>query len=622
MADTLHRQRGISAVYLMWYTAGIYLDAGLQALPILLPCCLLTLLASAASEFLAWRFADAPVIPSYCGRVIILVSTIRPLCIGLLIGLNLYSNGIDILRVVSASVLMVFSIGAVLTDRPNLKAAHRSLTCYLMPAIVGAALTGTRPGVALALVMLTFLAYCLRQTWIENRAYWALLHAERDLRVAQQAKAESLRRESLELAQQAKRLAVASERSRIAAEWHDSLLADLSSAALQLERAQRRVDRGESPSPAIEMAMKSIRQCKSEARLLIHDMFAIGPEEAGLAASLQRELSGVATGKRLKFRLDAATELAISPSDTRQIVRIGEEAVANAVRHSGANDINVELRHEHASLALAVTDNGAGFDPSVPRPGHFGLDIMSSRAQRLGGTIEIQSQRGQGTTVTLRIPRSGTTVNPIRVLVVDDHFMARLALKTLLEDEDTGLTVVGEATDCAGALQLFEELSPDVTILDLRLPDGSGLGVLRNIRHRYPHAKLIVMSNLEGSEYIVRALNEGAQGFLVKDSPADEILTAIRAVHQGRQFLSQSATRSLDQRGEVDELSAREQDVIELLVKGSTNQAIADQLGIAEKTVRAHMTSIFAKLRVTDRTQAAILAVSRGLVDPETALKG
>lgn len=207
-------------------------------------------------------------------------------------------------------------------------------------------------------------------------------------------------------------------------------------------------------------------------------------------------------------------------------------------------------------------------------------------------------------------------MNPIRVLVVDDHFMARLALKTLLQDEDTGLTVVGEAADCAEGLRLFEELLPDVTILDLRLPDGSGLVLLRQIRQRHQHAKVIVMSNLEGSEHIVRALNEGALGFLVKDSPADDILQAIRAVHQGRQYLSSSATRSLDQRGALDDLTAREQDVIELLVKGLSNQAIADHLGIAEKTVRAHMTTIFSKLRVTDRTQAAMLAVTRGLVDP------
>ncbi|MCC6538516.1 MAG: hybrid sensor histidine kinase/response regulator transcription factor [Bryobacterales bacterium] len=621
LADTLHRQRGISAIYLFWYSAGVFFDPVLGASPLLIPCCVLTLLASIASEYIAWRFAGAPVIPAYCGRVVVLVSTIRPLCLGCLIGLGFYTDGVDIIRLIGAMALIAFAIGAVLTDRPNLKAAHRSLVCYLVPAIAGGALHGSREAMALALVMAVFLVYGLRQTWIENRSYWALLHAERELRAAQQAKAASLQREALDLAQQAKSLAVASERSRIAAEWHDSLLADLSSATLQLERAQRRAGRGESPQEAIGMAIQCIRQCKAEARLLINDMFA-GDTQSGdsLQVVLERELARVpaASGARLTLRCDGAGEAAaLAPGETRQIVRICEEAVSNAVRHGRAREVAVELREEARSLELTVTDNGGGFDPAAAAsPGHFGLDIMRSRARRLGGSIEISSRPGHGATVTLRLPRSGTTVNPIRVLVVDDHFMARLALKTLLQEEDTGLAVVGEAADCAEAIRLFEELLPDVTILDLRLPDGSGHGVLRQIHQRHQHAKVIVMSNLEGSEHIVRALNEGALGFLVKDSPAEEILEAIRAVHQGRQYLSRSATRTLDQRSSLDELSPREQDVIELLVRGLSNQAIADQLGIAEKTVRAHMTAIFSKLRVADRTQAAMLAVTRGLVDP------
>ena len=621
MADTLLRHRGVSVIYVLWYTLGVYFDPSLLESPLFLPCCLLTLVASIAGEYLAWRYAFAPAIPPYCGRVILLVSVVRPWCIGSLIGLSFYTHGITLIRTVSAAVLMAFSIGAVLTDRPNLKAARASLFGYLVPGIAGAAFSGAPTGWSLAAVQLTFLLYCLRQNSLENKSYWALLHAERELRAVQRIKAQHLQREALDLAQQARSMAIASERSRIAAEWHDSLLADLSSATLQLESARRRLDRGEAPGLSIDRAMQSIRQGKSEARLLIHDMFSVGHSDESLTERLERELGDIATaaGANLIFSGGADPAALLSPGDARQIARICGEAVSNAVRHGAAREVEVVLRHQPQILEFSITDNGSGFDPASTNPGHFGLDIMRSRARRLNGTLDIQSQRGQGTSVTLRLPRRGTPVNPIRVLIVDDHFMTRLALKTLLEEEDAGFKVVAEAADCADALRQFDELLPDVTILDLRLPDGSGLGVLKQLHQRYHHAKVIVISNLEGSEHIARALSAGALGFLGKDAPAEEILTAIREVHQGRQFLSGSASRRLEQRAALEELSPREQDVIELLVRGLSNQAIADQLGISEKTVRAHMTSIFTKLRVTDRTQAAMLAVTRGLVDPAPA---
>jgi DNA-binding NarL/FixJ family response regulator len=140
--------------------------------------------------------------------------------------------------------------------------------------------------------------------------------------------------------------------------------------------------------------------------------------------------------------------------------------------------------------------------------------------------------------------------------------------------------------------------------------------VLQQIRAADPKARVLVMSNFEGTEHIASALSEGALGYIFKDSSPEELMAAIEAVANGRQFLARRAARALNERTSTESLTPRELDVLELLVRGHSNQAIADALGIAEKTVRAHMTGILAKLQATDRTHAAVIALQQGFVTP------
>lgn len=202
---------------------------------------------------------------------------------------------------------------------------------------------------------------------------------------------------------------------------------------------------------------------------------------------------------------------------------------------------------------------------------------------------------------------------PVRVLVIEDQYFARVALHTVIDSRDD-MQVIAEGAHGSEALSLFREHRPDVTIMDLRLPGLSGFDAIRAIRGEDPSARIVVLSNFQGSEDVHRAMSAGAMAYLTKDADADELAAAILAVHKGRRYLPASLAQAEARRMPGGELTAREQDVIELLTRGCSNQQIADRLHIAEKTVRIHVSNILAKLRVEDRTQAALAALQRGIV--------
>jgi len=201
----------------------------------------------------------------------------------------------------------------------------------------------------------------------------------------------------------------------------------------------------------------------------------------------------------------------------------------------------------------------------------------------------------------------------IRILLVEDQYFSRLALHTVL-DSQPDMRITGETMRGDEALAAFRKSEADVVIMDLRLPGSSGFDAIREIRGEVKDARIVVLSNYEGSEDVHRALEAGAMAYLTKDASDDELVHAIRSVHRGKRFLPPNVKTLLDQRKFGDDLTAREREVLELLALGLSNQEIADRLDIAEKTARAHMTHILEKLGVSDRTQAVITAHQRGLV--------
>lgn len=203
--------------------------------------------------------------------------------------------------------------------------------------------------------------------------------------------------------------------------------------------------------------------------------------------------------------------------------------------------------------------------------------------------------------------------NPIRILVAEDHLIARVGVSTIVNLQPD-MTVVAEAANGQQAIELYRKHLPDVTLLDLRMPILSGIEAAASIRRDFPKARLIALTTYGGDEDIRRALQAGVQAYLMKDILHDELLKAIRAVHAGLTYLPMTVAAALAAQIPRPDLSARERQVLELIVAGLANKQIAFTLNIAEYTVKNHVKNIFEKLGVQDRTQAATAAIQRGII--------
>jgi DNA-binding NarL/FixJ family response regulator len=201
----------------------------------------------------------------------------------------------------------------------------------------------------------------------------------------------------------------------------------------------------------------------------------------------------------------------------------------------------------------------------------------------------------------------------IRVLLIEDHFLARMALHSALPGH-SHFSIVGDASDGEKGIEMFRALRPDVIVLDLRLPRISGFELIVQIRKEQPSARIVILSNYQGSEDIYRAVSSGAMAYLTKDASGEEVLNAIQSVNRGLRYLPHVALDRLAGRMHSIELTPREKEVLACITQGRSNREIAEKLNIAEKTVRIHVSSVLDKMGARDRTQATIYAIQRGLV--------
>jgi DNA-binding NarL/FixJ family response regulator len=210
---------------------------------------------------------------------------------------------------------------------------------------------------------------------------------------------------------------------------------------------------------------------------------------------------------------------------------------------------------------------------------------------------------------------------PVRVLIADDHPVVRQGLRTYLETLED-VEVVGEAGDGAEAVELAVRTSPDVVLMDLVMPELGGVEATRRIRAASPAAKVIVLTSFDADEQVFPAIRAGAAGYLLKDVRPAELAEAVRKASLGEALLAPSVAARLMQevageRPAVGTLTGRELEVLRLIARGLPNKLIARELAVSEKTVKTHVSSILAKLGVTDRTQAALYAVREGLAELE-----
>jgi len=202
---------------------------------------------------------------------------------------------------------------------------------------------------------------------------------------------------------------------------------------------------------------------------------------------------------------------------------------------------------------------------------------------------------------------------PIRILTVDDHALLREGIAALIAAE-VDMTIVGAAATGREALEQYRALRPDVTLMDLQMPELSGLDALTAIRAEFPAARIIVLTTYSGDAQMVRALKAGASGYLLKDFVYKELPEAIRAVHAGRKTLSPEVSFEMAAYTNREALTPAEIDVLRLVAAGNANKPIADYLGLTEDIVKNRIRSILSKLDANDRTHAVMIALKRGII--------
>jgi DNA-binding NarL/FixJ family response regulator len=207
-----------------------------------------------------------------------------------------------------------------------------------------------------------------------------------------------------------------------------------------------------------------------------------------------------------------------------------------------------------------------------------------------------------------------TDPNAIRILAVDDHALLREGIAVIVADQPD-MTMVAEASNGREAIQQFRTHRPDVTLMDIQMPEMNGLDALIAIRNEFPEARIIVLTTYTGDVQVLRALKAGARAYLLKNALHKELLETIRAVHAGKKTMSPEASYQLAEHATDDTLTPAEVEVLRLIAAGNANKQIADQLSITEDTVKSRVKNILSKLGANDRTHAAMIGLKRGIIE-------
>ncbi|MEL7332026.1 MAG: response regulator transcription factor [Cyanobacteria bacterium J06560_2] len=202
---------------------------------------------------------------------------------------------------------------------------------------------------------------------------------------------------------------------------------------------------------------------------------------------------------------------------------------------------------------------------------------------------------------------------PISILVTEDHGIVRQGIVSILQLQDD-FTVVAEAKDGREAVDLYAAHQPDITLMDLRMPNLEGVDAIAHIRNTSPDAKIIILTTYDTDEDIYRGLQAGARGYILKDADFEDLVDAVRTVHQGKRYLPPNVALKLAERMDSEDLTERERDVLNMMARGTSTAALAAALQLSEGTIKFHINHIFQKLGVNDRTQAIIMALRRGLI--------
>ena len=457
---------------------------------------------------------------------------------------------------------------------------------------------------------------------------------QRDLQVAEEiADHVAVVIEHALLSEESKEVAKLQERARLANEIHDSLAQAFIGVILELDLAEKLLSTNpEGVREELGRARQMAKEGLDDSRRSVLALRPSSLENSSLGDAIIREVNRLGQEGRFVDAKVSGSPFTLSEAVEADVFRITQEICANIRKHSGASRVEAAVTYEGRAFRLAISDNGAGFDVGAPGGG-FGLKTMADRARRAGGDLAVDSVKGLGTRVTLRVPReqpqSTTDVaRKIRVLLADDHAVARQGIRRMLESEPD-IDVVGEADDGEEALRKTLSLKPDVVIADVRMPRMSGVELADTLTARGLASRTVILTAHLDGELIARAMRAGAQGYLLKDVVSTELAQAIRAVQRGDTYLQAAAASELARRvrdagdGDiVERLTQRELEVLWPVVRGLRNKEIARELGITEATVKFHVAHIFEKLGVSSRAEAVSRALKLGVFDSHTASNG
>jgi PAS domain S-box-containing protein len=414
------------------------------------------------------------------------------------------------------------------------------------------------------------------------------------------------------------------ERTRIASLLHDAIGGQLIVIQKNTELLRALLPAEEAADPYLAANLELLQHTHQQVRHLAMDLNSKTLSELGLIPAARQHVDRLCASTGLPISLHFTGHARRLPLDIERLAfRALQETLNNALRHADATEISAQLHLGHKSLRLTVQDNGRGFDEGVWHHGtSLGLPYLRQQVEQLDGDLFVDSAPGSGTVIALRLPLRAAVENGThrtRVLVVDDHEIMRQGLRQILAASDD-LVCVGEAGDGHEALRQIEAYQPDLIVMDVKLPGGSGIETTRQLTKRHVHARVIIYTYHDDETYLEQALQAGAKGYLLKSDPNQLLLTALHAVQAGEIFISPALAdkwAKLQQRPNTADplaaLSSRERQVLQLIANGHSNPLIAERLRISVRTVEVHRRNIMDKLGVKNAAALIKVAVEHGV---------
>ncbi len=434
-----------------------------------------------------------------------------------------------------------------------------------------------------------------------------------------------------QLVEQQRTLAALDERDRVSRDLHDGLAQVMSSISLQTQAAQTLLAQGH--DEAANSSLASVLQLSRDANADIRN-FILGlrtPQTSAspdLFSTLVDFLREYGEQSDIQASLSIPSDYsfpALAPAAEEQVLRIIQESLANTRKHAQAHKVEILFSADERSLQVAIMDDGVGFDihqqQSDELP-HFGMNMMRDRVKILGGRLDVRSAPGQGTKILVFIPREIVDAAPVatknlldlRLLLVDDSPIFLEGLRNLLSAR--GLTVIGQAHDGFEAQEKVRQLKPDLVVMDIMMPHCNGIEATRAIKADFPEIKVVMLTTSEKEEHLFDAIKNGASGFLLKGTDANEFCNALEKMAHGETILSpEIATRLITEfsrSGQTssaisayadERLSGVQAQILDLVADGNTYKEVGDKLNLSEHTIKYHMKQILDRLQLNNRSE-------------------